>query len=90
MLKTEKSEVFIMDSLKKFFPISFKYAKDVANLIVGIIIYLVVAAVGGFVIWIASLLPLIGWLIGALGGLLDLYVVIGVVLQLLVFFKVIK
>ena len=79
-----------MDLLKKIFPLSFKYAKDVANLIVGIIIYLVAAAVGGFVIWLASLLPIIGWLIGALGGLLDLYVVIGVILEVLVFLKVVK
>lgn len=79
-----------MDLLKKIFPLSFKYAKDVANLIVGIIVYLVVAVVGGIVIWLASLVPIIGWLIGALGGLLDLYVAVGVVLQVLVFLKVVK
>ena len=79
-----------MDLLKKIFPLSFKYAKDVANLIVGIIIYLVVAAVGGFVIWLASLVPIIGWLIGALGGLLDLYVAVGVILEILVFLKIVK
>lgn len=79
-----------MDLLKKIFPLSFKYAKDVANLIVGIIVYLVVAAVGGIVIWLASLVPIVGWIIGALGGLLDLYVAVGVVLQILVFLKVVK
>lgn len=79
-----------MDLLKKIFPLSFKYAKDVANLIVGIIVYLVAAAVGGFVIWLASFVPIIGWLIGALGGLLDVYVAVGVVLQILVFLKIVK
>ena len=79
-----------MDLLRKIFPLSFKYAKDVANLIAGIIIYLIALAVGGFVIWLATFVPFVGWLIGALGGLLDLYVAIGVVLQFLVFFKIVK
>ena len=79
-----------MDLLKKIFPLSFKYAKDVTALIVGIIIYLVVGAVGGLVIWLASGIPFVGWLVGALGGILDIYVVVGIVLQVLVFFKVVK
>ena len=36
-----------MDMLKKFFPISFKYADTVANLIIGILIYLVGGAIAG-------------------------------------------
>ena len=79
-----------MDLLKKIFPISFKYVKDVTSLIVGIILYLIVGAVGGLVIWLASFIPFVGWLVGALGGILDLYVVIGIVVQVLVFLKVIK
>lgn len=79
-----------MDLLKKIFPLSFKYAKDIGNLIVGIIVYLIVGAVGGVVIWLASLVPIIGWLIGTLGGLLDVYVAVGVVLQILVFLKIVK
>ena len=79
-----------MDLIKKIFPLSFKYAKDVPNLITGIILYLIVAAVGGFIIWLASLVPLVGWLIGSLGSILDLYVAVGVVLQILVFLKVVK
>ena len=31
-----------MDALKKIFPLSWKYTKDVANLIIGIIVYIVV------------------------------------------------
>lgn len=79
-----------MDLIKKIFPLSFKYAKDVPNLITGIILYLIAAAVGGFIIWLASLVPLVGWLIGSLGSILDLYVAVGVVLQILVFLKVVK
>ncbi len=79
-----------MDLLKKIFPLSFKYAKDVANLIIGIIVYLVAGAIGAVVISIASLVPIVGWLIGALGGLVDVYVAVGVVLQILVFLKIVK
>ena len=45
--------MLIMDMLKKFFPFSFG-AKDVANLIIKIIIYLVIDVVLGFVIGLLS------------------------------------
>ena len=79
-----------MDLLKKIFPLSFKYTKDITSLIIGIIVHLVVLVVGGFAIWVATFVPIIGWLIGALGGVLDLYVAVGAVLQILAFLKVIK
>ena len=41
-----------MDALKKIFPLSWKYTKDVANLLIGIIIYIVVGIVAGVVILI--------------------------------------
>ena len=36
-----------MDLLKKIFPLSFKYVKDVKDLIVGIILYVIGGAIGG-------------------------------------------
>ncbi len=79
-----------METLKKLFPLSFKYVKDIANLIVGILIYLVVGVLLGVVIGICSGLPIIGWIIGLFGGLIDLYCLVGIVIQILVFCKVIK
>lgn len=79
-----------MDLLKKIFPLSFKYVKDVKDLIVGIILYVIGGAIGGVALAIVSIIPIIGWIFGALGGLIELYVVVGIVLQLLVFFKIIK
>ena len=70
--------------LKKIFPLSFKYKKDVTDLIIGIIIYVVLAAIGGALI---GLVPIVGWIIG---GILDLYVAVGVVLLILAFLKIIK
>ncbi len=79
-----------MDALKKIFPLSFKYTKDVASLIIGILIYIVVSVVGGILIGIVGLIPVIGWLVAAVGGLLGLYCFAGIVIQILVFCKVLK
>lgn len=86
-----------MDALKKLFPISYKYADSGKNLAVGIIIYVVFAIVASVAIAIAGLLtaiPLLGAVIAVVlriaGTLVDIYVVAGIVIQILVFAKVIK
>ncbi len=79
-----------MDSLQKIFPLSFKFTKDVANLIIGILIYLVVGAIAGVAIFILSAFPVINLVTGIVGGLIDLYVIAGIVVQILVYAKVIK
>ena len=87
-----------MDTLKKLFPLSWKYTKDAANLIIGILIYLAVGLVAGALIalsglitgWIPVVGAIIGWLLGIVGAVVDLYVLAGIVIQILVFTKVIK
>ena len=87
-----------METLKKFFPLSWKYTKDVANLIIGIIIYLVVGLLAGAVIalsglivgWIPVVGSLVGIVLGLAGSLVDIYVLAGIVIQILVYTKVIK
>lgn len=87
-----------MDTLKKIFPLSWKYAKDVANLIIGIIIYIVVDIIAGVVIALAGLLsvwiPFVGAIIAVLlncvGAIVGVYTVAGIVIQILVFTKVLK
>lgn len=87
-----------MDLLKKIFPLSWKFKADLTNFIIGIIIYIIAGAIAGLLIWvptfIANLVPVVGGLlaavIGAVGGLIELYVLIGIVLQILLFAKVIK
>ncbi len=78
-----------MDFLKKFFPWSFK-ANDVKALVISIIIYIVIGFVGGLILGLLSAIPLIGWLFSIVGGLLELYTVVGIVLAVLVFVKVLK
>ena len=87
-----------MNTLKTFFPLSWKYAKDVANLIIGIIVYLVVELVAGALItlstqltdWIPRVGGLIAWALGIVGSLIGLYTLAGIVILILVLAKVIK
>lgn len=87
-----------METLKKFFPLSFKRTDSVGNLIVGILLYLLVGIVAGALIWLATLIvgwlpvvgALIGWALGVVGGLIELYILAGIIIQILVFAKVIK
>ncbi len=86
-----------MDALKKIFPLSFKYTKDVPNLIIGILIQIVVGVIAGALIFLATMITgwipvagaLIGWALGVIGGLIGLYVLAGIIIQILAFCKVI-
>ena len=78
-----------MDILKKVFPFSFK-AKDRVPFIIAIIIYLVIDLVCGFARGLLSHIPVVNILTGILGTLLGLYGLIGIVLSILVFLKVVK
>ena len=78
-----------MDTLKKFFPHAFK-ATELKDFIIALIIYVLIDIVCGFVIGLLAKIPLIGILFSILGAVVGLYALIGVVLSLLVFVKVIK
>ena len=87
-----------MDALKKIFPRSFKFTKDVPNLIIGIIVQILAIAVLGVLIWLATAITgwipvvgaIIGWVLGIVSSLLGLYCLVGIIIQILVFAKVIK
>ena len=79
-----------METLKKIFPYSFKAKKDVGALIVNILIQFLICAVAGVLIGICAKIPLIGWIIGIVGGLVDVYLVVGIVLSVLDYLKVLK
>ena len=88
---------YTMDTLKKFFPRAFK-ATDVKELIIAIVIYAIIDIVCGAVIGLAAgvlaLIPFIGlilaWALGVVGSLVGVYALVGIVLSILVFLKVIK
>jgi hypothetical protein len=87
-----------MDILKKLFPLSWKYANDVANVVVGVILYVVAGITAGAVIWLAGAITgwipllgaLVGWVLGIIGSLFEVYVIAGIVVLILVYLKVIK
>lgn len=86
-----------MDTLKKIFPMSWKFTADVSNFVVGIIIYIVLCVPVGIVLGLAKMIvewiPLVGnilvWALGVIGVLVGLYAIIGLVLLILVYCKVI-
>lgn len=78
-----------MDLLKKFWPNAFK-TNDVVGLIITIIIYLLIGLVLGWLISIVALIPIVNIICGLVGGLLELYVFIGIVLSVLSFLKILK
>lgn len=83
-----------MDTLKKIFPVSFKYTDSAANLVIGILIYVVGMIVGGAVVglaqWLFAFIPVLVWLLGLVGSLVSIYCIAGIVIQVLVFAKAIK
>ena len=90
--------VIIMDALKKFFPLSFKRTESIGSLIIGILIYLVVGVVVGALItlstfiavWLPIVGPIIAWALGVISSLIGIYVLAGIIIQILVFANVIK
>ena len=88
-----------MAFLKKFWPYSFTVEKkNVVSLVVNIIIQLIAAVVAGLLVWVAGMIPgwipVLGWIIGillgAVGTIIDLYCLIGIVVSVLNFCDVLK
>ncbi len=79
-----------MDKLKLLFPISFKYADSVANLIIGILIYAVGSTIAGVILGWLSILPIVGLIFSLVGSVLGIYCLAGIVVEVLLFAKVLK
>jgi len=78
-----------MDLVKKLFPVSMR-AKDTNGLIVSILMYAIVFVALFLINKVVSIIPLIGWVVGVLSGVIDLYCVIGIIIAVLVFLKIVK
>ena len=87
-----------MESLKKYFPLSYKSTDSAKSLLIGILVYVVIGLLAGAAIalgglltgWIPVVGTVVGWVLRIAGILVDVYVIAGIVLQLLVYFKVIQ
>ena len=78
-----------MDMLKKYFSKAFT-AIDVKSAIVTVLIYAVAAFLGGIVFGLLGAIPVIGFVANILGWLFELYCTVGIILAILVFFKIVK
>ena len=78
-----------MDILKQIFPFSFK-AKDAKGLIASVAIYIAVGFAGVIFLWALSFIPILDFLSGILGFAIEVYVIAGVVLAFVDYFKLIK
>ena len=79
-----------MEMVKKYFGHAFQGTDTLKGLLIKILIYVVVNIVFGVVIGIFAKLPLIGWIISILGGLVELYFFVSIVLAILNYLKVLK
>lgn len=88
-----------MELLKKIWFYSFKVEKkNVSSLVVNLIVWIVAAFAAGVVLWLATALTgwipviggLIGLVVGIVGGAIELYSIIGIVLSVLVFLDILK
>ena len=78
-----------MDTVKKLFPQAFK-ANDVKSLVIALLVYAVIAFVGGLILGILGIIPVIGFIAGVIGWVLEIYCTVGIILAILVFLKVVK
>ena len=78
-----------MDSVKKFFPQAMQ-AQDVKGLVIAILIYAVVNFVGGLVLGLLKVIPLVGFVFGVLGWALSIYCAVGIIAAILIFLKVLN
>ena len=78
-----------MDMLKKIFPDAFR-AKEVNSFIVTLLIYGIGSFLIGLVLSLLAKLPLVGIIFSLIGYVVGLYALVGIVLAVLVFAKVIK
>lgn len=79
-----------MDMLKKIFPLSFSFADTVVNLVVGIVIYLLGAALISVVLGLLAMIPVLGIVFSVVNWLVGIYAFAGVVIQVLVYLKLLK
>ena len=85
---------FVMDILKKVFPLSFKFHGDTNKLVTGILIYVIlgvlVGSVGIGLLTVLIPIPLIDWLLGTLATLVGVYTVFGIIVEVLVQCRLLK
>ena len=79
-----------MNLLKSFFPLSYKFSDTVANLVIGILIYLFAGAIICTILGWLSLIPILGIAFSLVGTVAGIYCLAGIVIEVLLFADVLK
>lgn len=80
-----------MDYMKKFWPTPFTIKeKDITSFVVQLLVFVVVCAVVGVLIGVLAKIAIIGKIFIIVGGLMELYGLIGVILCVLKFLGLVK
>lgn len=77
------------DPIKKYFPHAFK-ANDVKYLVIGLVVYALIAFVAGLVLGLLGIIPILGFIFRVIGWLVEVYCIAGIILSILVFLKVVQ
>ncbi len=79
-----------MDLLKMIWPTAFMVKeKDVATLVIHIVIFLVASIVVGAVMSFLMWIPLVNIIFGLIGSLVGLYCLVGIILSILKFVNIV-
>lgn len=80
-----------MDFVKMLWPTPFNIKeKDLTSFVVQLIVFAIVIIVASVLMWVLAFLPIIKVVVWLLGGLLDVYAVVGVILCILKFLGIVK
>lgn len=74
--------------MREFFPLS-AAAVTLKSFIFTVIVYIAASALSGFLLGLLTFLPLIGSAISFVSQLIDLYCLAGIVVSVMIFFKVV-
>ena len=78
-----------MDTVKKLWPHALR-TKDVKSLVITIILYIVANFVLGLVLGLLAAIPLLGFIFSILSWVVSIYCLVGIVLAVLNYFKLLK
>lgn len=73
--------------MRAFFPLSTK-ANDLKSLLIVILIYIAVSVAAGVVLGLLGWIPLVGKILGIASQLIDLYCLAGIVVTIILYFKI--
>lgn len=80
-----------MDYMKKFWPTPFTIKeKDITSFVIQLLMFVVICAVIGVLIGVLAKIAIIGIIFSIVGGLMELYGLIGIILCVLKFLGLVK